>query len=118
MEKGKEKKTKNKKKKRKKRNVKNCFFFVFFCFFFSSFFFLLFLSNLFFQGEQSEHDRIIRASKALFGRLLDRYYRKWQTFVWTQRRRHGQLGKAMAFAAASGSKKWFLVWHNNVCMKN
>jgi hypothetical protein len=66
------------------------------------------------RGEQSEHDRIKRATKALFGRLLDRYFRKWQTFVWTQKRRHGRLGKALQFASSKSEAKWLHVWYNNV----
>ena len=66
------------------------------------------------RGEQSEHDRIVRASKALFGRLLDRYYRKWQSFTWTAKRRHGKVLQALKFASANSEKKWLMVWHENV----
>jgi hypothetical protein len=66
------------------------------------------------RGEQSEHDRIVRATKALFGKLQDRYYRKWQTFTWTAKRRHGKVLQALKFASTNSEKKWLMVWHENV----
>ena len=66
------------------------------------------------RGEQSEYDRVLRATQQLFGTLMERYFRKWLTFVWTAKRRNGQLGKAMQFLGVKTSHKYLLIWHSNV----
>ena len=66
------------------------------------------------RGEQSEMDRVIRATKQFFGRLTERYFQKWLMYAWTSKRRHGLVGKAMQFAGKRIEKRWLLVWHENV----